>query len=188
MNKKLSFSQVAKGLKKTKAQNEQIYLACRQAQTLAKQAIFLAQGQKIKEATVATAESEKILQNLSKKINANYLTTNNQYASALEEHLEAHFFLNLITNKKLDLPNLPTLAENIVGGLADLIGELVRQATLQVAGGETKNLKNYLKVSQEIVEFLLGRYLSGQSRQKSDEAQRHLKRLETILYEVSLRS
>jgi predicted translin family RNA/ssDNA-binding protein len=72
--------------------------------------------------------------------------------------------------------------------LADLTGELVRQAVLQSTRKSYQNIEKYREISEEIVGFMLKLYLTGSSRQKFDEAKRNLKRLEEILYDLSLRN
>jgi len=55
-----------------------------------------------------------------------------------------------------------------------------------VTRGERKAIKQYRDATEELFGVLLSMNLRGALRQKRDDARRNLKRLEEILYDVSL--
>ncbi|PIZ81694.1 MAG: hypothetical protein COY02_01070, partial [Parcubacteria group bacterium CG_4_10_14_0_2_um_filter_41_6] len=78
-------------------------------------------------------------------------------------------------------------ADEQLGALSDLTGELVRAATLEATKGNFSSIKKYRNATEELFGVLLQMDLRGILRQKRDDARRNLKRLEDILYDVSLK-
>lgn len=155
----------------------------------AKESIFASHRGDYKEATEKIQLAEKILKELSKNYDKdNRLRFEGSYKAAVEEYVEAKFFYQMMKGKKIDEIKVGKIGpEEYIGGLADLTGELVRQAVLQSTKKDYKNIKKYRTVTEDIVGFMLKLYITGQSRQKFDEAKRNLKRLEGILYDISIR-
>ena len=74
-----------------------------------------------------------------------------------------------------------------LGGLSDLLGELVRLAIKLATLGKLKEVKKLHKIADdimaELVEFDMRSYL----RTKYDQAKGHLRKIEQINYEINLR-
>lgn len=190
MNKKL-FGKITKDLKLYYQERGVLNRTSSEILSKSKQAIFTAHDGKIKEAEKILVQARNSLKELNKKHNrSNRLQFEGSYKAAVEEYLEAEFFVATLKGKELKLDSeLSFGAEEYIGGLCDLTGELVRQAVL--LGGEKKNLskiKEYTQITKEVVGFMMKLYLSGKIRQKSDEAKRNLKRLEQIIYEINLKN
>lgn len=190
MSKKL-FGKITKDLKLYYQERGVLNRTSSEILSKSKQAIFTAHDGKIKEAEKILTQARNSLKELNKKHNrSNRLQFEGSYKAAVEEYLEAEFFVATLKGKKLKLDSEFSFgAEEYIGGLCDLTGELVRQAVL--LGGEKKNLskiKEYTQITKEVVGFMMKLYLSGKIRQKSDEAKRNLKRLEQIIYEINLKN
>lgn len=118
-----------------------------------------------------------------------FLESEGVWAASQEEFLEAWFLYQVASRQKLSLPSqLSASPETIVGGLSDLTGELLRQVVLRATERDLKTVKRLHGISVSIIKELLPLYLTGQGRMKFDSAKRNLKRIEEILYEVTIRS
>ena len=155
-----------------------------------KHAIYNVHRNELKEAAENIKSAEKQISVCNKMLekNNNLLDVNSYFAS-LEEYVEAKCFYSIITVKKI-----PTNKELGVGydeyflGLCDLTGELARQAVLLA----TKNEFNQVKLLQEIVHDIFGFFSSldirnGELRKKFDAVKWNLKKIEDILYDISMK-
>lgn len=108
--------------------------------------------------------------------------------AVIEEYLESLYLQHILLHKSLPV-KLPFAvgADEQLGALADLTGELVRSAVLEATKGNFKRIKSYRDATEELFGVLLQMDLHGVLRQKRDDARRNLKRLEEILYDVSLK-
>jgi len=189
INKKF-FQKTGSDLKAFQKERGLIINRSRDILQAAKETIFATHRQDYAAAGQHLTRAEEILQDLSRTCDkGNRLRFEGSYKAALEEYVEAKFFLQVMQGKKLDEIKIGNIGpEEYIGGLADLTGELVRQAVLQSTRKSYQNIEKYREISEEIVGFMLKLYLTGSSRQKFDEAKRNLKRLEEILYDLSLRN
>lgn len=111
------------------------------------------------------------------------------WRAAREEYTEAHFLAQYLESQKIDLFEDQEQDPDIfIGGLADVVGELVRQAVLLATKGEVRSIEEMYGAAQEIVEFLLQMDLTGTQRTKTDQAKQHLRKLEEIRYDLAMRS
>ena len=189
MIKKTFLAKIKNDLELYQKERNQIINASRQILLESKKAIFaLHRGDEQQ-----SAESIKQAETILKKLNQNYNKDNRlrfegSYKAALEEYVEAKTFSQVLAGQPLDKLSIESIGpEEYINGFADLTGELVRQAVLRATKGDYQVLEQYRLFTEEIVGFLLALYLTGQSRQKFDDAKRNLKRLEQIIYEVKLR-
>jgi len=144
-----------------------------------KEAIFATHRLDNKIALESINRAETILKELSKNYDkGNRLRFEGSYKAAVEEYVEAKLFMKLMDGEKIDAIKFGNIGpEEYIGGMADVTGELVRQAVLQSTKNEFGNIKKYHSVTEEIVGFMLNLYMTGHSRQKFDEVKRNLKRL-----------
>jgi predicted translin family RNA/ssDNA-binding protein len=111
------------------------------------------------------------------------------WRAAREEYTEAHFLSQYLEHKKIDqFDDKEQDPDIFIGGLADLVGELVRQAVLLATKGDSSTIEEMYDAAQEIVEFLLQMDLTGTQRTKTDQAKQHLRKLEEIRYDLALRA
>jgi len=155
----------------------------------AKNAIFKIHRGELKEAADLLVSVEK---RLAKEVNdavKQKLREQGSLKAAVEEFLEANYLLRVIEGKTLP-PKLAFAPEpdEQLSALSDLTGELVRAATLEVTKQRYDRVKEYRDATEELFGVLISMNLRGTLRQKRDDARRNLRRLEEILYDVSLRN
>jgi predicted translin family RNA/ssDNA-binding protein len=170
------------------AQRRQIISAANGLLFTAKKTIFALQRQDFKLASTKLAEIEDALKNLESRFGAELLQREGAYKAAVEEYLEGKTFYAVIKNKPIEAtPGLHLDYEGYLGGLCDLIGELVRYATNQAAGGKFSEVAKIKKLADAIMDQLIDFDLTGYLRTKYDQARGHLRKLEQMAYDLKLR-
>jgi|TARA_Y100000310_G_scaffold226679_1_gene228854 predicted translin family RNA/ssDNA-binding protein len=155
----------------------------------AKHAIFKIHRGEIKEAEKSLEALGQKLKTIIKEAEKANSRGEGTLHAAVEEYLEALYLLKVIQNKSIPQKlSFVITADEQLAALSDLTGELVRAATLEVTRGNLKSIKQYRDATEELFGVLLQMNLRGQLRQKRDDARRNLKRLEEILYDVSLKN
>lgn len=154
----------------------------------AKKAIFSLHRDDLTGAEKTLEEVEAILKNLENKFSFNRLMEEGSYKAAVEEYVEAKMFWLIMTGKKIDeIKEVRLDYESYLGGLCDLVGELVRWAIKMATEKKYKEVKKIHKIADdimaELVEFDMRSYL----RTKYDQAKGHLRKIEQINYEINLR-
>ncbi len=155
----------------------------------AKKTIFALQRQDYKIAEEKFITIEKNFKKLEKEFGQNRLQREGAYRAAAEEYLEGKTFYSIIKNKKiLKVKELSLNYEAYLGGLCDMIGELVRFATNQAAQGDFTAVAKIKKIANEIMAQLVDFDFTGYLRTKYDQARNHLRKLEVMSYEIKLRN
>ncbi|MFH1111819.1 MAG: hypothetical protein V1712_01980 [Patescibacteria group bacterium] len=174
----------------TTATRRQLITLSSEAQHLAKQAIFSIQRDDLNKATQLIRESKKLVNQgakLCQKIDE--LEFQGSYRQALEELIEAVLFYNLSTVSKIGkVEGFKVPLEVYLGGLADFVGELARRAVILATRKEEQQVKQLAKVASEVVAELSQMNLVGYLRNKADQAKGALRRLEDILYDLSVKA
>ncbi len=153
----------------------------------AKKTIFALQRQDIKTAEKKLADIEKAFKNLEQHFGATRLQREGAYKAAAEEYLEGKTFYLVIKGKKIEATkDLSLDFEAYLGGVCDLIGELVRYATNQAAKGKWSAVDKLKKNAEEIMSQLIDFDMTGYLRTKYDQARGHLRKLEQMAYEIKL--
>lgn len=117
------------------------------------------------------------------------LRSEGSWRAAREEYTEAEFLSQYLTKQKIDHYDDQEQDPDIfIGGLADMVGELVRQAVIRATERDREAVDEMYEAAQEIVEFLLQMDLTGTQRTKTDQAKQHLRKLEEIRYDLALRA
>lgn len=112
----------------------------------------------------------------------------NSYKEGIEEYIEAITFFNFLTKSKKRIPDFVRIEpEEIVSGICDFTGELVRKAITIASVENLKQLFFYKKLIEEIVDELTKIGFRRKLRQKYDEVERNLKKIENILYDIKLK-
>ncbi len=183
------FHRIAKDLRKQRDVREVVFRQTREALQQSKLAIFAVHRNDDDGARKQVEQAGKQLEKLQQQLkgNARFLNDGNLLA-ALEEFGEAWLVVEFARGKKLAFPKRPALApEQQIGALADFTGELSRRAVLKATERKLKDVEKIYKTVSDVVRHLAEADLTGQARQKADEAKRNLKRIEEIRYELSLR-
>lgn len=154
----------------------------------AKHVGFKLQRGEVKQAVESLKLIEKDLTELVKQAVKTNLRNEGSLKAVVEEYLESLYLYYILQNKPLPT-KLPFAvgADEQLGALADLTGELVRAAVLEATNGNFKRIKDYRDATEELFGVLLEMDLHGVLRQKRDDARRNLKRLEEIIYDLSLK-
>ena len=183
------FHRITKDLKKQRSVRELVIRQTREALQQSKLAIFAVHRNEDKDAKQLVEQAGKSLDTLQKKLKdqPRFLNDGNLLA-ALEEFGEAWLVVEFARGKKLAFPKKPKLApEQQIGALADFTGELGRRAVLKATERKLKDVEKIYTTVSDVVRHLAEADLTGQARQKFDEAKRNLKRIEEIRYDLSLR-
>lgn len=160
-----------------------------EALNLSKRAIFALHRDDQKSAQAKLNEAEarfKICDALIKKEAA--LAYEGSFLAALEEHAEAQLFLEYLTKGKWSRPLRAKSLNVFLGGLADFTGELVRYAVKEATRGNQKIVQRVHRDVESVVGILMELDLTGNLRQKFDQAKRNLRQMEQIIYELALAS
>ncbi len=160
-----------------------------QAQHLSKQAIFTAQRGELPEARSLLASAAAKLkqgQALCRKVGElEYLGS---YRAALEEFVEAELFTSFLASGEISrVTEFAVAPEVYLGGLSDMLGELVRHAVKLATEGKRLEVDRLAKLMTEVVGELAAMNMTGSLRSKFDQAKQHLRRLEDIRYDLSVR-
>lgn len=154
----------------------------------AKKTIFALHRENIDLAKNKINEMEKSLKSLEKDFQFKRLKEEGAYQAAAEEYVEAKTLLMIIDNKSItSIKGLQIAYDSYIGGLCDLIGEMVRLATNRSAKGDYASAAKLKKRAEEIMSQLLDFDLTGYLRTKYDQARGHLRKLEQMSYEIKLR-
>lgn len=117
------------------------------------------------------------------------LTGEGSWCAAREEFTEAELFFAYVRDGRVaafsDNDQDPDI---FIGGISDVVGEMVRRAMLLASRGEGGRVELLYQDASAIVVFLLKMDLTGPLRTKTDQARQHLRKLEEIRYDVEMRS
>ena len=165
---------------------EQIIQASREIISLSKQIIYATQRGDMKDAASAI---KKIKAKVKKLGGKDIAFDTNINSVAFQEYVEAIAFYEFIKNKKIPTrASLNVSAEDYLSGICDLTGELVRKAIYDVIH---KRFDDAIKI-KELVHDIYGEFLklhlrNGELRKKSDAIKWNLKKLEEVMYDISMR-
>ncbi|MFA5024580.1 MAG: hypothetical protein WC523_06535 [Patescibacteria group bacterium] len=180
--------QLKKDYRANESERRQINSAANNILFEAKRTIFALQRLDSKTAEKKLAEIEKAFKNLEQHFGQTRLNREGGYRAAAEEYLEGKTFYAVIKNKSIEAVKDLTLDyEAYLGGVCDLIGELVRYATNQAAQGKFAAVAKIKKTAEEIMAQLIDFDMTGYLRTKYDQARGHLRKLEQMTYEIKLR-
>jgi len=153
-----------------------------------KRIIFALHREDIKDAQNKFEELEKILKKLEKKFGFTRLLEEGSYKAAAEEYIEAKTFYLVLNNKKIDkIKGIKIDHESYLGGICDLLGELVRRAINKASKGEVKEVESINNIINDIMSELIKFDFTGYLRTKYDQARGHLRKIEQINYEIKIR-
>ena len=186
MLNKSEFNKIREEMRRTDLKREEIIQLSREIITISKQVIYAAQRNDLKVADFA-ANSIKIKVKKLKKINIS--TDTNISSVAFQEYVEAIAFYEFVKNKKIPTKaSLGVSAEDYLSGLCDLTGELVRKAIYDVIHRKFDEAERIKELVHDIYgEFLNLHLRNGELRKKSDSIKWNLKKLEEVMYDISMK-
>ena len=157
---------------------------------MAKQSIFAAQRGEVASARRQLKEAENIIkqgQRVFRQVEE--LGTVGSWRAALEEYAEASLFVGYLEHGKVgQITGVAVSVETYLGGLSDFVGELARYAIKLATARRAAEVDRLVEVGTVIVGELAAMNLTGSLRSKFDQAKQHLRKLEDIRYDLSLRS
>ena len=154
-----------------------------------KQAIFALHREDRVWAEKLITEAETEFKKLEKKFAKNMaLRFEGSYKAALEEYVEAKLFFNYLKNKTItEIKGVEVSMDAYLGGLSDLTGELSRKAVYLATHGHDKEVEQIKKAVEQIISSLIQLNLTGYLRTKYDQAKNNLRKIEEVLYDVTLK-
>jgi predicted translin family RNA/ssDNA-binding protein len=162
-----------------------------EVRTSSKKAIALLRRDNTKESKKIIKKIENFFRLINKTIKRNKdLINQSFYKEAVEEYVEAITFYNFLTkpNKGISKSKFVEVKpEEIIAGICDFTGELLRR-TITIASVENfKQIGEYKKIIENIAEQLTKIGFKGKLRQKYDEVERNLRKIEDIIYDIKLK-
>lgn len=156
----------------------------------AKRAIFALHRGEMNEAKIKLEEAGAILSGLIKKYKKDTnAMQEGVLREGLEEYVEASLFYQFVTNRKIGpIKTLAIPEEVYLAGLCDIPGELLRYAIRAATKKDIKTVAVCAEMAAEIVEELLEFDLTKYLRHKFDQAKDAVRKIEYVVYEVSLRN
>lgn len=153
-----------------------------------KNAIALLRRDHTDQAQALLQKAEEILREMHLELGKNpHILNQGFYAEALEEYVEAKFFAQFLLNQPHQFPEFVIIdASELMSGMCDFTGELVRRATSIASPQNIKTIEHYQTTIEEIIQELTQVGFRRKLRQKYDETERNLKRIESILYDIRL--
>ena len=169
---------------------EEVIQLSRKIITVSKQIIYAAQRNDLESALPAINEIKKDIASLRKiKIPLGTNIDTNINSVAFQEYVEAIAFYEFVKNKKIPTrASLGVNPEDYLSGLSDLTGELGRKAIYDVIHKKFDEAEKIKELVHDIYgEFLKLHLRNGDLRKKSDSIKWNLKKLEEVMYDISMK-
>ncbi len=158
MTLKSFIGKIQKELKEKEEAKEKVQKDMRKATRLSKQAILFIHQKRFKDARELLKEADKLFLELRKAEEMHpELVYSGIVDAAMQEYVEAQTLLSLVEKNQFIAPEkleIPAVA--YVLGLADVIGELRRQALDSLRAGDVKDAEHCLQVMEQIFVELMG--------------------------------
>ncbi|MBS3104830.1 hypothetical protein J4234_01080 [Candidatus Woesearchaeota archaeon] len=186
MLNKSEFNKIREDMHKVDLVREEIIQTSREIITISKQIIYAAQRDDLNEAESAIKSIKSKIKKLRK---VNISTDTNINSVAFQEYVEAISFYEFVKNGKIPTrASLGVSADDYLSGLCDLTGELVRKAIYDVIHKKFDEASKIKELVHDIYgEFLKLHLRNGELRKKSDSIKWNLKKLEEVMYDISMK-
>jgi len=186
MLNKSEFNKIRQEMHNVDLKREEVIQISREIISISKQVIYAAQRNDLKTAAFAVKDIKNKVHIL-RKINIQADTNINSVA--FQEYVEAIAFYEFVKNKKIPTKtSLGVSAEDYLSGLCDLTGELVRKAIYDVIHRKFDEAEKIKELVHDIYgEFLKLHLRNGDLRKKSDSIKWNLKKLEEVMYDISMK-
>ena len=186
MINKNEFKKMREEMHKVDLKREQVIQTSREIINISKQIIYATQRNDINAADSAVKEIKEKVNKLKK---VDIITDTNINSVAFQEYVEAIAFYEFVKSKKIPTrASLGVSAEDYLSGLCDLTGELVRKAIYDVIHKKFDEASRIKELVHDIYgEFLKLHLRNGDLRKKSDSIKWNLKKLEEVMYDISMK-
>jgi predicted translin family RNA/ssDNA-binding protein len=186
------FAEMEKELRSFDEKREIVIKKSRDIQKAAKQAIYALHRNDMTKANelLKVCENQKELFEL---VKSDSELRYGSFANSLEEYAEAIIFREYLLKRDTITPlnkkgiPIELTTEEYLGGLMDSCGEVQRRAVICATRGEISEVER----AREYVDYIMGRVMNfdfrnGALRKKSDTIKWTLKRLEEVLFDISV--
>lgn len=171
---------------------EQLIKRSREILKASKQAIYSLHRSDVENAEKLLSEAEKVAAELTKLLKKQpELRMQGAFTAGLEEYVEAKGFLHFLsTGKLVKLSELKGISgDEYVRGLSDLTGELMRYAVLRATAGDHEMVQKI----RDLIDAIFGQlaqfdFRNSDARRKYDAIKYNLQKVESLLYDLSLKS
>ena len=157
---------------------------------ISKRAIFALHRGDITEAEQKIKEASSLINAILKKYRTNAkLLQEGSLKSALEEYVEAELLSQFVQNRSIgDIQGISVEEDSYIAGLCDIPGELYRYAIQAATDGDSKTVLQCQEMADAIVGSLIEFNLTKYLRTKFDQAKGAARKIELVVYEMSIRS
>ncbi|MBI4599115.1 hypothetical protein HY734_02895 [Candidatus Uhrbacteria bacterium] len=186
----VSFSTMQARFQQAQEERRRLIPASNDALNRSKRAIFALHRDDLTGAVILLKEAAELLDGVERGCKRSpELAGEGSYQAALEEYAEAVLFRTFLQKGTFDTSDRRILKPSVfLGGLADATGELVRYAVRQATRGQAADVRRIHEMVDMAVAYLLELDLTGNLRQKLDQAKRNLRSLEDMLYDLTLKA
>ena len=184
--KEISFSEIKKRKRALEGDRQKLFLVSQTGLRASKRAIFACQRGDLNETNKLLSEAGSAVK-AGKQLVSKHpaLIGDGVWRSALEEYAEARLFHSYYSGD-LQLPKeLTEEPDALLGGLADLAGEIARFAVLKGTEHDKVAVERAHKTVMHIADTLAELDLTGSLRSKFDQTKQHLRKIEDIRYDLS---
>eukprot|EP00041_Stephanoeca_diplocostata_P026469 m.714827 g.714827 ORF g.714827 m.714827 type:complete len:515 (-) comp22973_c1_seq1:413-1957(-) len=176
------------------SKREDVIKKTRDVQKLSKQAIFSLHRGQIETAKAQLHKAKGIADGIyTTYIDQDPGLRSGSYANSIEEYTEGVLFLLWLESDDseicpIDVAELDgqCLPHDYLGGLVDFTGEVGRYAVLAASKRDDARVRKSLAAVLAVEEALTSLNLSGKYGKKASELRNNVKKLEVVLYELSL--
>lgn len=110
------------------------------------------------------------------------------YRAMLEEYVEASLYGAYLAGRRIGPVQAPGIDEDAyLGGLLDFTGELVRRAVTEATRKDVREVRRCHAAVEAVMGEVIRMNITGPLRPKFDQAKTNLRKLEEMLYDLSLR-
>lgn len=110
------------------------------------------------------------------------------YRAALEEYVEARLVERFLADKPIGAVVAPGIDEDVyLGGVLDFAGEIVRHAVSAASARDLPEVKRCQEIVTAVMSELVSMNITGPLRPKYDQLRQNLRKIEEIMYDLSLR-
>ncbi|GMH52814.1 hypothetical protein TrRE_jg8380, partial [Triparma retinervis] len=169
---------------------EDVIKRSREVQKAAKNSIFAMHRGNMKQADDLLETCVRVGNEIMKVIDVEPTLRQGAFSNSLEEYAEALLFKTWLTEGKVacmeDFAELAVNEDEFLGGLCDLSGEVGRVAVLKGTKRDREGVQGCLDTNLSVLYALEGLHLPGKLNKKMDPLRGSVKKLENVLYELSL--
>ena len=167
---------------------EELIKASRDVQKLSKQAIFAVHRGNLKESRQKLDQSRAIAQSILERMKDSISLRQGAVSNCIEEWAEGMLFLEWMTSRKLLTKAELGIVNDVeyVGGLSDFTGEIGRVAVAYATNRNIDGVKEVMQTDVIVLSALAELNVTGRYSKKVDAVAMNLRKVEDIVYELTL--